>query len=302
KPVQWIDVSVDFTLEVIDLCGNKDEPGHQPPVDLAIEKIKRPFSLAQDLLIRATLIQITHIKWILPIAVHQIVSDKFSLGILAGELLEYYDAYLNQRPPRLAELPLQYADFSQWQHQLPAKVIDTLLFYWKRQLSGQLAPLELPIDRTRASIHKFEEKNLTFTLPPVVSERIKSFSRQNKVTGFVVLLTVLKVLFHRYTGQEEIVVGTSVDNREQPGTGAIIGPIANLLVLRSRLESTSGWNRLLTKVNKTVNNAFKHRDIPFDRLVLELDPNKDMSRTARCEVLFRYEEQPKPTYTTGNLS
>jgi hypothetical protein len=154
EPLQWIDPQVDFRLEIIDLSGNKDEPGHNHPLHLAMEKVKRPFSLAEGLLIRAAFIRITHTKCILAVALHHIISDKFSLSILLGDLLEYYDAYLNQRPPRLKELPLQYADFSQWQHQLPAKVIGTLLFYWKRQLSGQPAPLELPIDRTRASIHK----------------------------------------------------------------------------------------------------------------------------------------------------
>jgi amino acid adenylation domain-containing protein len=302
EPLQWIDPQVDFRLEIIDLSGNKDEPGHNHPLHLAMEKVKRPFSLAEDLLIRAAFIRITHTKCILAVALHHIISDKFSLSILLGDLLEYYDAYLNQRPPRLKELPLQYADFSQWQHQLPAKVIGTLLFYWKRQLSGQPAPLELPIDRTRASIHKFEDESLTFTIPPALSERIKDFSRQNQVSSFVVLLAVLKILFQRYTGQEEIVLGTSVDNRNQPGTDTIIGPIANLLVLRSRLASTSSLNQVLTKVNKTVNNAYKHRDIPFDRLVLELEPNKDMSRTALFDVLFQYEEKPGLTYTSGNLS
>ena len=302
EPLQWIDPQVDFSLEIIEPGGNKDEPGHNHPLYLAIEKVKRPFSLAEDLLIRAAFMRITHTKSILAVALHHIISDKFSLSILLGDLLEYYDAYLNQRTPRLTELLLQYADFSQWQRQLPAKVIDMLLFYWKRQLSGQPVPLELPIDRKRASIHKFEDESLTFTIPPALSERIKSFSRQNKVSSFVVLLAVLKILFQRYTGQEEIVIGTSVDDRGQPGTEAIIGPIANLLVLRSRLASTSSLHQVLTKVNKTVNNALKYQDIPFDRLVLELDPDNDMSRTALFDVLFQYEEKPRLTYTTGNLS
>jgi amino acid adenylation domain-containing protein len=199
-------------------------------------------------------------------------------------------------------LPLQYADFSQWQRQLPEKVTDTLLFYWKRQLSGQPAPLDLPLDCARASIHRFEDASITFTLPPSLSERIKCFSRKQKVSNFVVLLAVLKVLFHRYTGQEEIVIGTSVNNRNQPGTEAIIGPIANLLVLRSFLSGTSGLNQILTKVNKTVNNALKYRDIPFDRLVLELELTNDMSRTALFDVLFQYEENSTLTYSTENLS
>jgi amino acid adenylation domain-containing protein len=304
KTVQWITPDISFHLEVIDLWDKENKQGNTEIdlMGLCMERVKRPFNMDKDLLIRASLVCSAANQAVLAIGIHHVIADRYSLSLMVKELMEYYEAYVRRTSPGLPVQPLHYADFSLWQHQFPARVIDRLLFYWRRQLSSPPESLELPTDQPRAAIHLFADASQAFSFSPPLTAAIKHFSREKGVTPFVVLLSALYVLFHRYTHQEDIVIGTSVDNRTQPGTGNIIGPIANLLALRTLISSTTDFDSLLTRVNKTVNNSLLNREMPFDQLVAALAPGKDMSRTALFDVLFQYETNPITTFSARNLS
>jgi amino acid adenylation domain-containing protein/non-ribosomal peptide synthase protein (TIGR01720 family) len=297
KPFQVISQSLEFTLAKVDKSGI----GYGNAMVCALEEAKRPFVLHEGPLIRGSLIQYDNGKFILVITLHHIIADRQSMGILQEEIFLTYQAYMQDRSPRLPELSLQYADFSQWQHQLPAKLMESMLSYWKSKLSGKLQPLELPIDRPRVMIHTYQAKRQSFSIPQPLYQLLKGFGKQKGVNDFVTLLAVFKVMLYRYSGHDEIVVGISSGNRNQPGMEKMIGPSANLLVTRDSLYQGLAFQELVSILDKTVNDAHKHQYIPFDKLVLEINPAKDMSRTAFFDVLFQYEEAPLPIPSVDNL-
>jgi amino acid adenylation domain-containing protein len=305
RPFQLIDREVDFNLEIVDLpdgAFKEDREGDRKrAVELAVERSRQPFSLSGGPLIRGILIRLSEGEALLGITVHHIVSDKFSLGVLENEMAAYYDAYKNGGVPRLPDLPIHYADFSQWQRELPAETLELLCSYWKRKLAGKLQALEIPTDRPRAAVHTFGEGRRSFTLSGETCDQIRASINGSEVGDHLILMTAFKILLHIYSGLDEIVIGTSVDNRSQPGTEKIIGPIANLIVLRSYLSDQSTFHRALHDLGKYVDDAFKHQALPFDKLVLELNPEKDMSRTALFDVLFQYEAQPLRRLPVDNL-
>ncbi|MCP5054899.1 MAG: amino acid adenylation domain-containing protein, partial [bacterium] len=199
------------------------------------------------------------------------------------------------------ELPIHYVDFAQWQNQMPAKLMDSLFSYWKSQLSGKLQALELPEDRPRPLIHTYRGKRQTITFPKEICRRVRDFGKQHGAGNFITLFAVFKVLLYKYTGQEEIVVGISAENRKQPGSENMIGPLANLLVIRDYLSEDLRFSEFASQLDKTVKDAYKNQYMPFDKLVLELKPDKDMSRTAFFDVLFRYEDSPLSIPPVDNL-
>jgi amino acid adenylation domain-containing protein len=300
-PLQWIDPGMKFKLEKLEL-KSKEENLSEEALNLALNEVKRPFNLDKEPLIRAHLIRIHKTSYWLAIAVHHTVCDRYSQGIIISELVQSYDAYSENHSPQLPPLKIQYADFAQWQADLPSKTLDPLLFYWKRQLGGHVQPLHLPTDHPRASVHIYQDEKVIFEIPREISASVEPFCQEHEVEESSLLLAVLKVLFHRYNSQEEIVVGTSTMNRDQAGIENVVGPIANLLVIRSIVKENSDFIQVLKDVHKNLEKAIKSQHLPFDRLVQELNPEKDMSRTALFDVLFKYEEEPIEEYPSKTLS
>jgi amino acid adenylation domain-containing protein len=299
RPFQQIRDEADFKLERLKSAGRNRQTGGSgdrspkaAAVELAVEISRRPFKLDSHPLVRGTLIQWGPQDFILVITLHHVVADRCSLDIFLREMLFLYRQDQNGESPGLPELPAHYADFSRFQHRLPPRLLKPLLIYWQKQLRGRLQPLELPTDRPRAPIHRFREGRLSFDLP--------QFAPRQGIDTFVWLLAAFKVLLYKYAGSEEIVVGTSSRNRSQPGTGGMIGPVANLLVLRSRFSGHWTVERFVREVDRTVRDARRYQALPFDRLVNQLNPDKDMSRTALFDVLFQYEESPLHIGNTRN--
>jgi amino acid adenylation domain-containing protein len=303
KPFQFIDSQVNFKLTLMDLSGDGEKDRYGRALEAAAAISGKPFLIDRETLVRGTLILLADNRSLLVITVHHIIADKFSLAILAREIAIFYEAHRNNRAPDLPDLPIQYADFSRWQRELPEEALEFLFSYWKRKLKGKLQPLELPTDRPRSAVHRFREGRQRFSLSAASCNKIKNALRyrEKETDYFVILLAVFKVLLHKYSGLEEIVVGTGGDNRHQPGTGGIIGPLANLLVLRSVLTGTMTFPEWAADLAKTVTDAFKYRDMPFDKLVLELNPEKDMSRTALFDVLFQWEKKSLPITAVKDL-
>ncbi|UCH95064.1 MAG: amino acid adenylation domain-containing protein [Candidatus Aminicenantes bacterium] len=287
---QQVEPEVELRLAILDFTVESRGQAHKTPLNMAVEEAKHPFSPGDAPLIQAALIKISPHNNVLVIVLHHLVSDRCSLGTIASEFACIYQALQEGKSPRLPDLPLHYADFSQWQRQLPEDYLESLLFYWKRQLA-RLSPLELPTSRPRAAIHTFREARASFQLPGALSTKMREFSQQKGTGNHVLLQAAFKVLLHRYCGQEDITVGISVDNRHQPGIENLVGPAANLLVIRSRIASTMSFSKYFSDLTLTLEQAHENQDIPFDWLSLELNPRKDMSRTVFFDVLFQYEDE-----------
>jgi amino acid adenylation domain-containing protein len=294
RPVQEIKGKTDvgFKLEECDIPGNAGDGANGSVVTLAVDYAQQPFRLNGESLIRGKLVHVSERLHILVIGIHHIILDRYSSGIISREILSIYSACLKGNLPGLPDPAAHYGDFSQWQHGFSDDTLEPLLFYWKRKLKGKLQPLGIPTDRPRAPIHIYRSGWYSFSFPGTLNSKIRDFTNRQGIDYFTLLLAAFKTLLYRYCSQEEIVVGSAVNNRNQPGTEAIVGPLANLLVLRSFLGERMTFHRLLSQLRQTVKEAYQYRLMPFDKLVLELKPDVDMSRTALFDVLFQYEDNP----------
>ncbi|MFG2803951.1 condensation domain-containing protein, partial [Streptomyces pseudovenezuelae] len=285
-PHQQIDPSSPFPLSVVDVSGNA-EP-QRAAQQLMIADAVTPFDLAGDPLIRATLIRLGTDEHVLALAMHHIVSDEWSGQILRRELAALYEAFRVGGPDPLPPLPVQYADFAVWQRQwLDGDVLDRQLTYWREQLAD--APvLDLPLDRARPAVRSSAGAVRRFTVPARTAQALRALSRDNGSSMFMTLLAAFDILLGRYTGSEDIVVGTPVANRNRAETENLIGFFVNTLVMRTDLSGDPTFRELLERVRETALGAYAHQDLPFEHLVDELVTERDRSRTPLFQVLFSY--------------
>ena len=298
--LQLISPHESLKLRVVDLADSAEQSSLDQVVERALAKARRPFALERDLLLRATLFRMGRDEAVLAVTVHHIIADKRTLRLIAEELGELYNAQMAGRAARLPEPALQYADYTEWQRGLSADALEPLLFYWKWRLRGKLQALELPEDRPRPAVHTYTDARDTFKLSAELTERLKVLSEEEDSNLFAVMLAGFKALLRRYARQDEIVVGTSEPNRTEPGTAGVIGPFANLVVLRSNLSGNPTFRTLLAQVTKTIEGGRAHKEMPFDKLAQELNPEKDMSRTALFDVLFQFEDGELPALNLGD--
>src|SRR5689334_6545478 len=224
---------------------------------------------------------------------HHIVSDGWSMGVLVREVAALYTAFSNDRPSPLAELPVQYADYAQWQREwLSGEVLAEQLSYWKRQLQGAPPVLELPADRPRPAVQSSKGTTEPLSISAEVSEKLKALSRREGVTMFMLLLAAWQVLLSRYTGADEIVVGIPVAGRNHAEIEQLIGFFVNTLVLRTDLSGNPRFREALKRVHDVTVGAFAHQDVPFEKLVEELQPQRSLSHTPVFQVMFALRNAP----------
>ncbi len=286
RPVQLIAPTLKLTLPLVDLQMLPERERESALRRLAAEEAQRPFDLAEGPLIRATVLRLGEDDHVGLLTMHHIVADGWSTGILIRELATLYESYCSARPSPLPELTIQYADFAHWQRQwLDGEVLESQLSYWKQQLAG--APLlELPTDHPRPAVQSFRGASQTFVLPHNVGESLKALSRREGVTLFMTLLAAFQILLHRYTGQDDLVIGTPIANRNRLEIEGLIGFFVNTLVLRADLSRNPSFSGLLRRVRDTCLGAYAHQDLPFERLVEELRPEPDLSRNPLFQVMF----------------
>ncbi|MFY9622653.1 MAG: amino acid adenylation domain-containing protein [Pyrinomonadaceae bacterium] len=289
RGLQVVNHQESLKLKVVDLSDSGKPVPIETLIELALAETRLPFVLDNDHPVRAALLRASHEESVLAVTVHHIIADKRSLRVIAEELGEIYGARSEGRVPQLPRVAFQYNEYAQWQRSLPAEVMDSLLFYWKWQLRGKLQPLELPEDHPRPAVHTFTGARHAFSLGKNLSRGIEVLAKEAHSNAFAIVLAAFKALLHQYARLDEIVVGTSAPGRSQPGTENVVGPCANLLVLRSNLAGNPTFRAFLAQVTKTVAQANAHSEIPFDKLVMELKPAKDMSRTALFDILFQFE-------------
>jgi amino acid adenylation domain-containing protein/non-ribosomal peptide synthase protein (TIGR01720 family) len=253
-----------------------------------LEIIHQPFDIEKDLLIRFDLINYNSGSSLLLITAHHLVTDRKSLRILFNEIINDYKG-LSKRAGNASVL--RYAHFSEWQNEL-YNDLEPLSFYWNKKLKD--APvLYLETDRQRDHIHVFEADLVSRTFTKELADKVENFCKRQDTSHFIFLLTAFKALLHRYTGSEEIVIGTLCENRVQEGLSNMIGPVSNLITVKNKIEGNTAFEDLLRQVSLDYNNSMEFSGIPFEKVVLEVNPEKDMSRTALFDVLIHYEEEVK---------
>ncbi len=266
---------------------------------IAVEEIRRPFDLARGPLLRAKLLRLEDQEHIALLTIHHIVSDGWSIGVFVRELAALYEAFAAGRSSPLPALPIQYADFAAWQRAWlqgtegqEESPLQAQLAYWKQQLRGSSPMLELPTDRPRPVVQTSQGAHYVFELSPELSERLRALSRQEGVTLFMTLLAAFQTLLYRYSGQEDINVGTPIANRTRAELEGLIGFFVNTLVLRADLSGDPTFRELLTRVREAALGAYAHQDVPFEMVVEALQPARTLSHTPLFQVMLVLNNAP----------
>jgi amino acid adenylation domain-containing protein len=302
QPVQVIAPETHFTLPLSDLSELPAEQRHTYAQLLAREEAQRPFDLATGPLVRGRLLRLSPEDHVLLLSMHHIVSDGWSMGVLVREVAVLYEAYAVGADSPLPELSLQYADFAVWQREwLQGEVLDRQLSYWREQLAGVPPVMELPTDYPRPAVRSFNGASLSLRLPRSLTEELKTLSRGEGVTLFMTLMATFQLLLWRYSGQEDIAVGTPVANRTRAETEDLIGFFVNTLVLRTDVSGNPTFRELVQQVKETALGAYAHQDIPFEKLVEELAPERNLSVTPLFQVIFAMQNTPSPEITLKDL-
>lgn len=247
----------------------------------------RAFDLKQGPLVRGSLIQYAETGHFLVLIMHHIIVDGWSLGLLVEELKSLYQAFAHHQMSPLPELAIQYSDFAAWQREwMRGDALQQQMDYWKQQLSGELSMLLLPTDHPRPNIQTYRGGQQKIQLPVVLGQALQELSRREGVTIFMTLLAAFKVLLHRYTGQHDLLVGSPIANRNRRELEGLIGFFVNTLVLRTDLSEQLSFRELLHRVREVTVEAYAHQDVPFEKLVEELSPDRSLGYSPLFQIMF----------------
>ncbi|MDM9379457.1 amino acid adenylation domain-containing protein [Chlorogloeopsis sp. ULAP01] len=303
QPLQVIHPTLTLNLPVINLQELPKVEREAEVQQLLSKEASQCFKLDETPLLRCTLLQLAEEEYVVMFTMHHIISDGWSMGILIQEVVALYEAFSQNQASPLPELPIQYADFAVWQRQwLQGEVLDNLLSYWKKQLGGNLPILQLPTDYPRPPIQTFRGKRKSFTLSTDLTEALKTLSRHEDATLFMTLLAGFKTLLHRYSNQEDILVGSPIANRNRNDIEQLIGFFVNTLVLRTDFTGNPTFKELLRRVRETTLEAYAHQDIPFDLLVEELQPQRNLSYAPLFQVMFILQNTPMSALEISGLT
>jgi len=293
EPVQAIAPSLRLPLSLADLQEFPEAEREAEVERLLTEAFQQPFELSQGPLLRVKLLQLGEAEHVLMLTMHHIVADGWSVGVLVRELGTLYSAFTIGQPSPLADLPIQYADFAHWQREwLQGEVLSTHMAYWRQQLDGAPFGLDLPTDRPRPALPTFRGARQSVMLPMELSEALSTLSAREGVTLFMTLLAAFQTLLYRYTGQEDIPIGSPIANRNRSEIEGLIGFFVNSLVLRTDLSGNPPFRELLSRVREVALGAYAHQDLPFEKLVEELQPERNLNRNPLFQVVFALQNAP----------
>jgi amino acid adenylation domain-containing protein len=293
-PIQVVAESKSVQIDRIDLSQELDNHDRQVKIDSLLERAAEyKFDLTAEVMLRATLIQLSPTESNLLLVIHHIAADGWSMGILFRELAGFYTAFASGTPAPFAELPIQYGDFAAWQRQwLTGAVLDKQLDYWKQQLTGAPTLLELPLDRPRPAIKTSEGRTIYFQVSTELTQQLKDLSQKSGATLFMTLLAAFAVLLSRYSGQDDVVIGSPIANRHRSEVEASIGCFINSLALRTKLAGNPTFRELLDRVRETTLGAYDHQDLPLEKVVEELQPERSLSYSPIFQVMFVFQNAP----------
>ncbi|HEX4495131.1 MAG TPA: amino acid adenylation domain-containing protein [Thermoanaerobaculia bacterium] len=292
EPVQVVAAALDLPLPVVDLRGLSG--GEEAARELAWQAARRPFDLARGPLLRALLLRLADDEHRLLLNVHHIVADGWSMGVLIREILTLYGAFVGGLPSPLPELPVQYVDYAVWQREWLEAEAAGQIAWWRERLRGAPVLLELPTDRPRTAARTGRGGERELRLPRELSDRLQTLSRRQGLTSFMTLLAAFQGLLSRWSGQCVILVGAPVANRHRPEIQGLIGFFVNTLVLRIDLPDDPTFHELLSRVRGAALGAFAHQELPFERLVEELAPERSLAHTPLFQVMFSLQPGADP--------
>ncbi|MBL1179046.1 amino acid adenylation domain-containing protein [Pantanalinema sp. GBBB05] len=302
QPVQVIKRHTKVDLPVVNLSTVPPPEREQISQQLATSEAQRPFNLTTDSLLRLTLLQLSSTEAVLLLTLHHIVADGWSLGVLIRELADCYTAFVEGRSPDLSPLPIQYTDFVSWQrHWLQGEVLEQQMAYWQQQLQN-LPVLQLPSDRPRPTVQTYQGATYPLAISPTLTQALTTLSQQAGTSLFMTLLAAFQTLLYRYTEQEDIAIGSPIANRHHSQVEGLIGFFVNSLVLRSDLSGNPTFRELLERVRTVALAAYEHQDLPFEKLVEVLDPDRDLSRNPLFQVAFALQNAPMPALELPGLT
>lgn len=293
NPIQLINAPKSIELITIDLQSYEETEREIQAQKILQQESQRPFNLASDTMLRGCLLQLAPQQHILLLVIHHIASDAWSMEILWEELTQLYQSFLAGHDNPLPELPIQYADFTVWQSEwLSGEVLDKQLNYWKQQLANADPVLELPTDFPRPLVQSYRGSSKSIPIPQKLSSSLQALCRREGVTLYMLLLAVFQTLLYRYTGSEDILVGSPIAGRNRTEVERLIGFFVNTLVLRTDLSGNPSFEQLLAKVRSTTLEAYSYQDLPFNKLVEELQPERSLSYNPIFQIMFSVEKSP----------
>lgn len=295
RPRQIIGPVLPFALKTTDLSNLPAAQREQQARQLAQAEVERPFDLRSGPLFRIELLRLAENNHVLLLNMHHIISDGWSMGILLSELGKVYGCFNRGEPPTLAPLPIQYADYAIWQREwLSGARLAEQITYWREQLAGAPAVLELPLDHQRLAHQNFRGHTHRMRVGADLVAKLKEMSRKSGGTLFMALLAAFTLLLHRYSRQRDIVVGTPVAGRNRSEVEALIGFFVNTLVLRTKIDSRWSFQELLSATREICLQAYAHQDMPFEKLVEELQPERSLSHAPLCQVALALQSVSQP--------
>ncbi|WP_152622593.1 non-ribosomal peptide synthetase, partial [Archangium violaceum] len=302
QPTQVIAPPGPLPLQVVDLRSLPSARREAEVHKHTTQEAQRPFDLGRGPLLRALLLRVGEQQHVLMLTLHHIISDGWSMGVLVRDLAAFYQAFSRGLPASLPELPVQYADYAAWQHGwLQGEVLKKQLGWWRQRLADAPRALELPTDKPRPPVQTHQGALCHLRLSPPLSLAVKSLAQQEGATPFMVLLAIYQVLLSRYSGQDDICVGSPIAGRNRGELEGLIGFFVNPLVLRARLSGVTSFRALLHQVRDTTLGAFEHQDMPFEKLVEALQPQRDLSRSPLFQVMFTLQNAPMPEMALPGL-
>lgn len=302
RPVQIVAPQLTLSIPVEDVSRLPELERTERVKQIAARLREQPFDFVHGPMVGAALVQLAEEEYHFWFLMHHIVSDGWSIGVFLRELSVAYEAFAAGHRPELPKLSIQYADFAVWQRAwLQGETLDRQMKYWEERLGSNVPTLELPTDRPRPPVQSYRGASLTHLIDLGLTERLKALARRESVTPYMFLLAVFKTLLSRYTRQNDIVVGTPVANRNRTELEPLIGFFVNTLVLRTELSGDLTFRELLGRVRDVTLGAFAHQDVPFEKLVEELQPERDTSRTPLFQVMFSLQNAPLPPLKMGDI-
>ncbi|MFL6192597.1 MAG: amino acid adenylation domain-containing protein, partial [Thermoanaerobaculia bacterium] len=302
SPAQVIRPAAPFLLPIVDLAGLPAREREATALALAEDEAVRPFDLSRDPLLRCVLLRLGEGDHVAALTLHHIASDGWSRGVLVREVAALYAAFAEGRPSPLPEPQVQYADFAVWQRSwLQGEVLEHGISFWRRPLADLPPLLELPTDRPRPAVRSDRGAIRPLSLPAGLTRRAEALARREGVTLFMLLLAAFQALLARYSGQDDLAVGTPIAGRNRVETEGLIGFFVNTLVLRGNLAGEPSFRELLGRVRETALAAYLHQDVPFEKLVDELAPERSLDRTPLFQVMFALQNLPVESLEVQDL-
>ena len=289
-------------LGMIDLT-HLPEPEREPKaIQMLEEEVRQPFDLSRDLMIRATLVRMSEQDHFLLLDLHHIAIDGWAKDVIYRELSALYEAFSTGKPHNLPEVPIQYADFAIWQRNwITGQVVDSQLAYWTQRLSGAPPLLTLPTDYPRPAVQSFRGNHERIMFPASLLHGLKALGQQEGATLFMTLMAGFQAALHRYTGRDDLLVATAVANRLRPELENLIGFFSNSLVLRTDFSGNPSFRELLRQVRDVCLDAYDHQDLPFEKLVVKLRPDRDLSYSPIFQVMFNLQNHERESIKLRGL-